>query len=173
MVAPDLYERTIVLNGVSKAYSMTGWRIGYAAGPVDLIKNMKKIQSQSTSNPASISQAAALEALQGDQSCIQTMLNEFKLRHDYLIDALNQIPGFSCLPGDGTFYAFPDVSEAIASLDEVNNDLEFSEYLLNNAGVAIVPGSAFGAPGYIRLSFATSMDILQDAVARINKALSK
>jgi len=173
MVAPDLYERTIVLNGVSKAYSMTGWRIGYAAGPVDLIKNMKKIQSQSTSNPASISQAAALEALQGNQSCIQIMLNEFKLRHDYLIDALNQIPGFSCLPGDGTFYAFPDVSEAITSLEGVNNDLEFSEYLLNNAGVAIVPGSAFGAPGYIRLSFATSMDILQDAVARINKALNK
>ena len=171
MVAPDLYDRTIVLNGVSKAYAMTGWRIGYAAGPADLIKNMKKIQSQSTSNPASISQAAALEALQGDQSYIQTMLKAFKERHDYLVDALNQLPGFSCMPGDGTFYAFPDVSEAIASIDGIHDDLEFSEYLLNNAGVAIVPGSAFGAPGYIRLSFATSMDVLHDAVARIARAL--
>ncbi len=172
MACPDLYDRTIVLNGVSKAYAMTGWRIGYAAGPIDLIKNMKKIQSQSTSNPASISQAAALAALDGEQSCIDTMLNAFKERHEYLVEALNLVPGFKCLPSDGTFYSFPDVSEAIANTEGVNNDLEFAEYLINKAGVAIVPGSAFGAEGYIRLSFATSLDVLKDAVNRISKALS-
>ena len=172
MVCPDLYERTIVLNGVSKAYSMTGWRIGYAAGPADLIKNMTKIQSQSTSNPASISQAAALAALSGDQACVKTMLSAFKQRHDYLIEALNQIPGFKCLPGDGTFYAFPEVTAAINKLEGIDNDLEFAEYLLNKAGVAVVPGSAFGAEGYIRLSFATSLEILEDAVGRIKKALN-
>lgn len=172
MAAPDLYDRTIVLNGVSKAYSMTGWRIGYAAGPATLIRNMKKIQSQSTSNPASISQAAAQAALDGDQSCITTMLDAFKQRHDYLVAALNEIPGLSCLAGDGTFYAFPDISEAIAATEDVNNDIEFAEFLLNQAGVAIVPGSAFGAEGYMRLSFATSMDNLKSAVERIKKVLS-
>jgi len=172
MAVPDLYDRTIVLNGVSKAYAMTGWRIGYAAGPAALIKNMKKIQSQSTSNPASVSQAAALAALEGDQSCITSMLVAFKERHDYLVEALNTIPGFSCLAGDGTFYAFPDVSKAIAVTQGINNDVEFAEYLLKEAGVAIVPGSAFGAEGYIRLSFATSMDQLKSAVDRIMKVLS-
>jgi aspartate aminotransferase len=172
MACPDLYDRTIVLNGVSKSYAMTGWRIGYAAGPADLIKNMNKIQSQSTSNPASISQAAALAALNGEQSCIDTMLNAFKERHEYLVEALNHVPGFKCLPSDGTFYSFPDVSEAIANTDGVNNDLDLAEYLINKAGVAIVPGSAFGAEGYIRLSFATSLDVLKDAVNRISKALS-
>ena len=137
-----------------------------------LSKNMKKVQSQSTSNPSSISQAATVEALNGDQSCIQTMLQAFKERHDYLVKALNDVPGFSCLPGDGTFYAFPDVSEAIAAIDGVDNDLDFAEFLLNEAGVALVPGSAFGAEGYIRLSFATSIEVLQDAIARINKVLS-
>ncbi|HEC28565.1 MAG TPA: pyridoxal phosphate-dependent aminotransferase [Gammaproteobacteria bacterium] len=172
-VAPDLYDRTIILNGVSKAYAMTGWRIGYAAGPAKLIRNMKKIQSQSTSNPASISQAAAREALDGDQSSVRKMLLAFRERHDYLIAALNKIPGISCLPADGTFYAFPDISGAIAATGGVNNDLEFAEYLLNEAGVAIVPGSAFGAEGYMRLSFAVGLDTLKDAVGRINKVLSK
>lgn len=172
-VAPDLYDRTIILNGVSKAYAMTGWRIGYAAGPAELIRNMKKIQSQSTSNPASISQAAAREALDGDQSSVRKMLLAFRERHDYLIAALNKIPGISCLPADGTFYAFPDISGAIAATGGVNNDLEFAEYLLNEAGVAIVPGSAFGAEGYMRLSFAVGLDTLKDAVGRINKVLSK
>lgn len=172
-VAPDLYDRTIILNGVSKAYAMTGWRIGYAAGPADLIRNMKKIQSQSTSNPASISQAAAREALDGDQSSVRKMLLAFRERHDYLIAALNEIPGVSCLPADGTFYAFPDISEAITATEGVNNDLEFAEYLLSEAGVAIVPGSAFGAEGYMRLSFAVGLDTLKDAVGRINKVLSK
>ena len=170
-VCPDLYDRTIVLNGVSKAYAMTGWRIGYAAGPSALINNMKKIQSQSTSNPCSVSQAAAVTALDGDQSSVKVMLEAFKERHEYLYQALNEIPGFECLPSDGTFYSFPNVSKAIDSLEGVNNDIEFAEYLLNNAGVAIVPGSAFGAEGYIRLSFATSMEVLQDAINRISKAL--
>ncbi len=172
MACPDLYDRTIVLNGVSKAYAMTGWRIGYAAGPAELIKNMKKVQSQSTSNPCSISQAAALAALDGDQSCIDNMMVAFKERHEYLVNALNQIPGFNCLHGDGTFYAFPDVSEVIARTKGVNNDLDLAEYLLNEAEVAIVPGSAFGAENYIRLSFATSLEVLQEAIARISKALS-
>src|SRR5690606_11548655 len=112
-VAPELYDRTFVLNGVSKAYSMTGWRIGYAAGPVQAIGAMKNIQSQSTSNPASISQAAAQAALDGDQSCIATMVKEFKKRHDFLVDALNKIPGIDCIPVDGTFYAFPSVHKVI------------------------------------------------------------
>ena len=172
MATPELYDRTIILSGVSKAYAMTGWRIGYAAGPAPLIKNMKKIQSQSTSNPASISQAAAQAALDGDQSCITSMLEAFKQRHDYLVEALNEINGFSCLPGDGTFYAFPDVSEAISNTKGINNDLEFAEYLLEKTGVAVIPGSAFGAEGYIRLSFATSIELLKDAVSRIKKVMS-
>jgi aspartate aminotransferase len=168
----ELYPRTIVLNGVSKAYAMTGWRIGYAGGPVSLIKAMKKIQSQSTSNPASVSQAAATEALNGDQSCIQPMLSAFQERHAYLVTALNKIPGIRCAEADGTFYAFPDVSELITSLDGVEDDVSLAEYLLNTAGVAVVPGSAFGAPGYIRLSFATSLDALKDAIKRMEKALT-
>ena len=169
---PDLYERTIVLNGVSKVYAMTGWRIGYAGGPADLIKAMKKVQSQSTSNPASISQAAAQAALEGDQSCIEPMIKAFRERHDFVVEALNRIPGVVCLPADGTFYCFPQVQAVIDRLDAVNNDIELAEYLLDNAGVALVPGSAFGAPGYVRISFATSMDILKDALARLTKALT-
>ncbi len=168
-VCPDLYERTIVLNGVSKAYSMTGWRIGYAGGPEWLIKAMKKIQSQSTSNPTSISQVAAQAALEGDQSCIGEMLKDFKARHDFLVEALNKLDGVSCLPGHGTFYAFPDMSGMIERLDRVNDDIELAEYLLENTGVALVPGSAFGSPGNMRLSFATSLENLQEAVQRIGK----
>jgi aspartate aminotransferase len=169
---PDLYARTIVLNGVSKVYAMTGWRIGYAGGPADLIKAMKKVQSQSTSNPASISQVAAQAALEGDQSCIQPMIKAFKERHDYVIETLNEIPGVVCLPADGTFYCFPQVQSVIDQLDGVNDDIQLAEYLLDEAGVALVPGSAFGAPGYVRISFATSMDILKDALARIASALT-
>lgn len=170
-VCPELYDRTIVLNGVSKAYSMTGWRIGYAAGPAKLIGAMKKVQSQSTSNPTSISQVAAEAALNGGRDCVQPMVNAFKERHDYLIAALNDIPGFSCIHGDGAFYAYPCVKEAMAA-QGIDNDVDFAEKLLIDAGVALVPGSAFGTPGYMRLSFATSMDVLQDAVARIKLALS-
>lgn len=170
-VCPGLYDRTFVLNGVSKAYSMTGWRIGYAAGPAWAIGAMKKIQSQSTSNPASISQAAAAAALSGSQDCVKEMVVQFKKRHDYLVSALNGIKGVNCLAGDGTFYVFPDFSEAIASNQSTDNDIAMAELLLSEAGVALVPGSAFGAEGCMRLSFATSMEILEEAVKRIKKVL--
>lgn len=172
MVCPELYERTIVLNGVSKAYSMTGWRIGYAAGPENLIKAMKKVQSQSTSNPTSISQVAAEAALNGDQSCVATMLAAFKVRSEYVHQRLNAIEGITCLPSDGTFYAFPDVRGFIDKIEGVNDDMELSEYLIEKAGVALVPGSAFGSPGYIRVSFATSLEVLKDAIDRIEKVIS-
>ena len=168
---PELYNRTLVMNGVSKAYSMTGWRIGYAAGPEWLVKAMKKVQSQSTSNPTSISQVAAEAALNGDQQCIADMLTHFKARHDYVVAELNKIKGVTCLPSQGAFYSFPDVREAIAALDGINDDVELSDYLLNEVGVALVPGSAFGQPGYIRLSFATSMENLSAALKRIGDKL--
>ena len=164
---PELYDRTVVMNGVSKAYAMTGWRIGYAAGPVDLIKGMKKIQGQSTSNPTSISQWAALEALNGDQECIKPMLEAFKERHDYLVEALNNINGVDCLPSDGTFYSFPNVERLMARLDGVADDTQLASYLLDKKGVALVPGSAFGLAGHIRLSYATSMENLEKAVAAL------
>ena len=165
--SPELYDRCIVLNGVSKAYAMTGWRIGYAAGPADLIKGMKKIQGQSTSNPTSISQHAAVAALNESQACIQPMLKAFKERHDFVVDGLNAIDGVECLPSNGTFYSFPNVDGLIARVEGVSNDAELSEKLLAEQGVAMVPGSAFGAPGHIRLSYATSMENLEKAVERI------
>ncbi len=168
---PELMERTVFINGVSKAYAMTGWRIGYAAGPQDIITAMRKIQSQSTSNPCSISQAAAVAALNGDQGCIEVMKAAFRQRHDYLIEALNRLPGFSALPGDGAFYAFPGVSEAMEKLG-IDNDVDFSTWLLENAEVAVVPGTPFGAPRHVRFSFATSLDVLKEAVRRIAQALS-
>ncbi len=176
-VCPDLYDRTLVLNGVSKAYAMTGWRIGYAAGPEAIIRAMCNVQSQSTSNPTSISQVAAEAALNGDQGCITPMLDAFKQRHRFLVDGLNQIPGFKCVDSGGAFYAFPDVREAIMNLlsrdiIDAPTDIAFSEYLLNQADVAVVPGSAFGAEGYIRLSFATSQANLEKALSRISAALA-
>jgi len=170
---PQLYDRTIVLNGVSKAYSMTGWRIGYAGGPKPLIAAMKKIQSQSTSNPTSIAQVAAEAALNGDQGCIAPMLKAFKERHDYVVKRLNEIEGVRCLPSQGTFYAFPDFSGVIANTDGINNDLDLAEYILNEADVALVPGSAFGAEGYMRLSFATSMGQLEQALNRLQSLFSR
>ena len=164
---PELKDRTIVLNGVSKVYAMTGWRIGYAAGPKALITAMRKIQSQSTSNPTSISQVAAEAALNGDQTCIGTMVRAFKERHDQVVTRLNRIRGVRCLPSQGTFYAFPDFSKAIALMDGVKNDTELAEYILNKAEVALVPGSAFGAEGYLRLSYATSMETLNKALDRL------
>ncbi len=172
MACPDLYGRTIVLNGVSKCYSMTGWRIGYAGGPADLIKAMKKIQSQSTSNPTSISQVAAEAALRGSQECVATMNQSFKRRHDFVLESLNDIPGFECIEGDGTFYLFPNVEKAIENLDGVNNSSELSSFLLEKAEVALVPGSAFGLEGHLRLSFATSDEALTEALRRIKAALS-
>ena len=168
---PELYERTIVLNGVSKAYSMTGWRIGYAAGPAKLIGAMKKIQSQSTSNPTSIAQVAAQAALEGDQGCVAEMVKAFRQRHDYVVAALNEIEGVECIPADGTFYAFPSFQGVIDADPRFENDLDLAEFLLGEAGVALVPGSAFGAPGNMRLSFATGMETLKDAIGRIKKAI--
>ncbi len=162
-----LKDRCIILNGVSKAYSMTGWRIGYAAGPADVIKAMTKIQSQSTSNPSSISQAAAEAALTGNQQCVADMCNAFEERHDYIVNTLNKIEGINCLSCDGTFYCFPNVQDMIEQTSNVSNDIEFSEYLISEIGIAAVPGTAFGSPGHIRFSFATSMDVLQEAMSRI------
>ncbi|KRT55821.1 pyridoxal phosphate-dependent aminotransferase [endosymbiont of Ridgeia piscesae] len=172
MACPDLANRTLVLNGVSKAYSMTGWRIGYAGGPANIIKAMKKIQSQSTSNPTSISQVAAQTALEGPQECIKEMLTSFKERHDYVLERLNTMPGISCLPADGTFYLFPNIEGALESIGGVSNDLELAEYLIEQAGVALVPGSAFGLGGHVRISIATSMTNLQNALDRIESVLS-
>jgi len=169
---PELADRALVLNGVSKAYSMTGWRIGYAGGPAEIIKAMKKIQSQSTSNPTSISQVAAQAALEGPQECIQEMLVAFKERHDYVVDRLNAMPGVECLPTDGTFYCFPNVEQALANIDGVNSDVELAEYLIEQAGVALVPGSAFGLGGHVRISIATSMENLRSALDRIEKVLA-
>ncbi len=165
---PELYHRCVVLNGVSKAYAMTGWRIGYAAGPAKLIGAMKKIQSQSTSNPAAVSQAAAEAALNGDQSCVRSMLSEFKKRHDYLVEELNRIDGIRCLQSDGTFYAFPDVTALIQKVG-CKDDSELAEYLIEKVGLALVPGSAFGAVGHLRISYAASMDTLKDAISRLKK----
>ena len=168
---PGLVERTVTTNGVSKAYAMTGWRIGYAAGPVELIKAMTTIQSQSTSNPCSISQAAAVTALDGDQACVAEMTLAYRERHDFVVNALNTIAGFRCRPGEGTFYAFPEISGAIAARG-MASDVEFVEFLLNEADVACVPGSAFGAPGYLRISFACSMEELEESVQRIKRAVA-
>lgn len=172
MAVPELKERTIVINGVSKGYSMTGWRIGYAAGPSELIKAMKKVQSQSTSNPASLSQAASVAALNGDHGEVKKMVAAFRERHDFVHRRLNELPGVECLPSDGTFYAFPSFQGVIDRLDDVADDVALGEYLLEQAGVALVPGSAFGLDGHMRLSFATSMDNLEKALDRIEKALS-
>ncbi|BBA34728.1 aspartate aminotransferase A [Methylocaldum marinum] len=171
-VCPELYDRTVVLNGVSKAYSMTGWRIGYAAGPAELIKAMTNIQSQSTSNPTSISQVAAETALNGDQSCIGEMVKAFKERHDYVVSELNGIAGVSCLETDGTFYVLPNVQGVIDRMPGVSDDLALSERLIEHGGVAVVPGSAFGAPGHVRLSIATSMANLQKAMERLKTGLT-
>jgi len=168
---PSLRDRVVTVNGVSKAYAMTGWRIGYAAGPQALITAMTTIQSQSTSNPCSISQAAAVVALTGDQSCVGDMVQAYNSRHDFVVGALNDIPGFECRPGEGTFYAFPWIQQAIDTRG-LANDAEYAEFLLNEAEVAVVPGSAFGAPGYIRLSFACSMDQLEESLRRIKRAVS-
>ena len=172
-VCPDLKDRTIVLNGVSKAYAMTGWRIGYCAGPKALIAAMKKVQSQSTSNPTSIAQFAAEAALNGDQSCMLPMVRAFRERHDYVLERLNRLRGVRCLPSQGTFYAFGLFKDAIANFEGIGNDVEMAELILNEAGVALVPGSAFGAEGYMRLSFATSRENLDQALDRLEKLLGR
>jgi aspartate aminotransferase len=169
-VCPELYDRIVTVNGVSKAYAMTGWRIGYCGGPVELVTAMATIQGQSTSNPSSIAQKAAVAALNGDQSCVREMNQHFKQRHDFVVAGLNRLPGVSCLEGAGTFYAFANVEKAIEIVG-VSDDAEFAEYLLNHAGVAVVPGSGFGAPGHMRISFACSMQTLEEALRRMDKTL--
>jgi len=166
MVAPDLKDRTVILSGVSKAYAMTGWRIGYAAGPAPIIAAMKKIQSQSTSNPCSIAQHAAVAALNGEQHFIAEMVTEFKRRHDTLVAGLNNIAGIHAIAGDGTFYTFPNI-EALMAAKGFDTDVALCEALLTEQKVALVPGTAFGAPGHFRLSFAASQSVLDEAVERI------
>ena len=168
---PALFDRTITINGVSKSYAMTGWRIGYCGGPTDVIGAMKKVQSQSTSNPSSISQAATIAALNSSKDDIYTMVEQYKIRHDYLCSALNAIEGFKTSPGTGAFYLFPDVKNLIEKKG-FSDDVELSEYLIESANVAVVPGSAFGSKGYIRLSYATSLENIKEAVERISKSLS-
>lgn len=163
---PELYDRTMVLNGVSKAYAMTGWRIGYAGGPAELIAAMKKVQSQSTSNPAAVSQLAAVAALNGDQKPVYDMVAVFKERHDHVYERLSSMQGVRCTPADGAFYIFPNI-ETIIARKGLADDTVFAEALLNETGIALVPGSAFGTPGCLRVSFATSMDILNDALDRL------
>ncbi|HEX2140270.1 MAG TPA: pyridoxal phosphate-dependent aminotransferase [Woeseiaceae bacterium] len=167
---PALYDRTVTINGVSKCYAMTGWRIGYAGGPKPVINAMKTLQSQSTSNPCSISQVAAAAALDGDQSFVGKMTAAYRSRHQYIVDALNNLPGFECRRSDGAFYAFPRVNGALDKLG-LFDDAELVAHFLKQADVAMVPGSAFGAPGYVRISFACSIDELQEAVSRLGKAL--
>jgi aspartate aminotransferase len=167
---PTLYDRTLTINGVSKCYAMTGWRIGYAGGPKPVIAAMKKLQSQSTSNPCSISQVAAAAALDGDQAFVGKMTAAYRSRHDYVVDALNALPGFECRRSDGAFYAFPRINGAMDKLG-LFDDTELVAHFLKEADVAMVPGSAFGAPGYVRISFACSIEELQEAVSRMRKAL--
>ncbi|MEW5791793.1 MAG: pyridoxal phosphate-dependent aminotransferase [Pseudomonadota bacterium] len=169
---PDLLPRTVVLNGVSKAYAMTGWRIGYCAGPRELIQAMTNVQSQSTSSPCSIAQKAAEAALSGDQSVLAPMLQAFRERHDYVVARLQDMPGVACRPSQGTFYAFPSFHEAMARL-QLADDITLAERLLEEAEVALVPGSAFGADGYLRISYATSMDNLRKALDRIEAFLTR
>ena len=169
-VCPNLFDRTITINGVSKAYAMTGWRIGYCGAPKSIVKAMKKVQGQSTSNPSSISQVAAIAALNGPHDAVNMMVGEYKKRHDYLCDALNKINGFNTSPGTGAFYLFPEVSSVIESKGFAD-DIEFSSFLIDQANVAVIPGSAFGAEGCIRISYATSMELLKESIARIKSSI--
>jgi aspartate aminotransferase len=173
---PALKERVIVVNGVSKTYAMTGWRIGYAAGPAEIISAMTKMQSQSTSNPASIAQKAAVEALNGPQDAVAKMVVEFEKRRSYIVERLNSIPGVSCFRSTGAFYAFPNISGIYGRSFEgtvISNSTEFAAYLLERAKVALVPGIAFGADNYVRLSYATSLENIKKGLDRIEEAVLK
>ncbi|MFA7074680.1 MAG: pyridoxal phosphate-dependent aminotransferase [Endomicrobiaceae bacterium] len=174
--APEIKPQTLVINGVSKAFAMTGWRIGYTAGPKEIISAMTKIQSQSTSNPTSISLKAATEALNGPKESLELMRLEFEKRRNYIVERLNKIEGISCLLPSGAFYAFPNISKLLVKEyndNLINTDIELADYLLDRAKVAVVPGTAFGAPGYIRFSYATSMKNIQEGIDRIEKALKQ
>ncbi len=167
-----LKERVLTMNGVSKAYSMTGWRIGYAAGPKEIIKAIAKIQSQSTTNPSSISQAASVEALSGTQDFIKIRADSFQERRDFVVKALNDIDGIECLNPDGAFYVFPSCKGLMGKKDtngkEIKSDTDFVQSLLENSGIAVVQGSAFGLEGFFRISYATSMDNLKKALEKIS-----
>ena len=169
---PELKNRVVTMNGVSKSYAMTGWRIGYAAGPKEIIKAISKIQSQSTTNPSSISQAAAVEALNGNQDFISIRAKAFEERRDFVVNTLNSINGIKCLKPDGAFYVFPSCKDLIGKKDingkKIENDTDFVQSLLENNGVAVVQGSAFGLEGYFRISYATSMDNLKRALKKIS-----
>lgn len=169
--APGLFDRTVTVNGLSKAYAMTGWRVGYAAGPTDLIRAMATIQSQSTTNASSISQAAATTALNGDQSSVREMCREFQSRHNALLPLVERLDGVRCRPGRGAFYLLPDVS-GLLQARALKDDIEFCAALLEAAGVALVPGTAFGAPGFVRISFAAPLPLLESAVERIQGFVS-
>jgi aspartate aminotransferase len=163
---PDLFGRTLTVNGMSKAYAMSGWRIGYGAGPLPLIKAMTSIQSQSTTSACTVSQAAACAALTGDQQCVRDMCAVFKERHDVVLEKIAAIPGFDCVPAAGTFYLFPNIRRAMEAVGAAT-DVEFCERLLEATGVALVPGTAFGSPGHLRVSFAASLEILHTALGRM------
>jgi aspartate aminotransferase len=169
-ICPDLRDRTTIINGVSKGYAMTGWRLGYAIGPAPLIREMKKIQSQTTSCPSSISQSAAIEALETPPSKLQDMIDQMHEMHDFTFKQLRNIEGFEVAPSSGTFYILPKVTKAMAALD-IKTDVEFCNYLLEKANVAVVPGSAFGAPGHIRISFSTNQSLLSKALSQIESAM--
>jgi aspartate aminotransferase len=173
-VMPSLKQRVIVVNGVSKTYAMTGWRIGYTAGPEEVICAMTKMQSQSTSNPSSIAQKAAVEALNGPQDAVAKMVVEFEKRRTYIVERLNAIPGVSCLTPNGAFYAFPNISRIFGKshgTTTISNSSDFAAYLLEQAKVALVPGIAFGADNYVRLSYATGMETIKKGIDRIEEAI--
>ncbi len=170
---PELKDRTIIVNGVSKAYAMTGWRIGYAAGPEPVIGAMRKVQTQSTSNPTSIAQVAATAALTGQQECVTAMVREFKQRHQYVVGRLNELNGVRCVDSDGTFYAFPDFSQFIASHAEIDDDVALADLIVNEYAVALVPGSPFGGDGHLRMSFASGQDVLEGALDALQKLTGK
>ena len=175
-VEEKMKSRTIVVNGVSKTYAMTGWRIGYAAGPEEIVAAINKIQSQNTSNPTSISQKAALEALSGDQSTVDKMVSEFQKRRNFIVDALNQIPGVKCFFPEGAFYVFPNVSNIYGRSyqgKKITNSSELIDYLLDEANVAAIPGAAFGSDDHIRLSYATSLANIEEGIKRIKNAVAK
>lgn len=175
-ISPEIKARTIVVNGVSKSYSMTGWRIGYAAGPSDIIEGIGKIQSHSSSHPSSISQQAAVEALTGPQNAVSEMLLEFKKRRDYLYDNITAIKGITCYKPEGAFFLFPNISNFFGTSSgssTIENSFDFAMYLLNDAKIAAVPGSAFGAEGYLRISYSTSMENIIEGVERLKKSLAK
>lgn len=169
-ISEDAYKRTIVINGVSKAYAMTGWRIGYAAGDEKLIKLMTNIQSHTTSNPTSIAQYASLEALNGEQTTVANMVKEFSKRKDYMVERISKIKGLDCIKPEGAFYVMIDISNYIGKIYsnvEIKGSMEFSDLLLGHSKVAVIPGIAFGVDNYIRLSYATSMDNIEEGLNRL------